>query len=148
MTKLHVHTAFTLRHDDGSTEQFGIGEHSFPAATAAHWYVKHHTREPGAQEGIERVDADGGSAEREAALRVAEEFLRGEKAALDARLADLDKRAAELDALGASLAERERELDARVTAFEEAQRAAGRDKGDAAQQSAGGNQSKQQSGKR
>ncbi|NIF71013.1 hypothetical protein F3J16_12570, partial [Burkholderia sp. Ap-962] len=47
MPKLHVHTPFTLRHDDGTLEQFAVGERDMPSATAAHWYVKHHTRAPG-----------------------------------------------------------------------------------------------------
>ncbi|MGN4219580.1 STY1053 family phage-associated protein, partial [Burkholderia gladioli] len=47
MVKLHVHTPFTLRHDDGTLEQFTEGERDMPSATAAHWYVKHHTRAPG-----------------------------------------------------------------------------------------------------
>ncbi|MBN3822346.1 hypothetical protein G3O00_01780 [Burkholderia sp. Ac-20384] len=147
MPKLHVHTAFTLRHDDGSTEKFAVGEHNFPKPVAAHWYVQHHTREPIEGDAAREDSADSGSAESEAQLKAAAEFLQGEKIALEARAADLDKRAAELDERNATLAERERAFDARVAEFEEAQRAVAQAAADTAQQS-GGNQAKPQGGKR
>lgn len=136
MPKLHVHTAFELRHDDGTTEKFSVGQHDFPTPIAAHWYVKHHTRAAAdvAASVKQDDDVDSGFAAREAELNAAADFLRQEKAALDQRVAEHDQR--------------EKAFEARVAEFEAAQRAAAAAAAESAQQGAAGNQQKHQGGKR
>jgi peptidoglycan hydrolase CwlO-like protein len=152
MPKLHVHTAFTLRHDNGETESFGVGEHNFPAPVAAHWYVKHHTRESGAVEAKSSAAKDNGAskdlAEREAALKDTAELLNGAKAELDARSAHLDQRSADLDARDAELLEREKAHEASVAEFEAAQAAAASAAAAATRQGSAANQQRHQGGKR
>ncbi|RQZ76398.1 hypothetical protein DF052_00115 [Burkholderia glumae] len=142
--KLHVHTPFTLRHDDGTLEQFSEGERDFPVAVAEHWYVKHHTRAPGdaPKPAVEPVDGadlaaaravldaqaaqlsaarDEVSAEagRLAAQRVELEAMERD---LAARADGLDMREAAVDVREQTLATREKEHDARVAALDAAQK--------------------------
>ncbi|MGU2444430.1 STY1053 family phage-associated protein [Burkholderia cenocepacia] len=145
MPKLYVHTAFTLRHDDGTLEAFPAGERDFPESVAAHWYVKHHTREPGdapkpaaapvdgaelaaAREALEAQAAQLSSAREDASKEAAR--LAGLRDELDTFGKDLDARAGELDVREATIVAREQEHVARaqehverVAAFEAAQKA-------------------------
>ncbi|MDN7895873.1 hypothetical protein QZM82_06650 [Burkholderia cepacia] len=152
MPKLYVHTAFTLRHDDGALEHFPAGERDFPEPVAAHWYVKHHTREPGdatptaavaPADGAELAAARAALEAQAAQLASAREDVSKEAARLAelrVELAtfgkDLDARAGELDAREAAIVTREQEHAAaarqhaeRVAAFEAAQKASQSDAG-------------------
>lgn len=142
--KLHVHTPFTLRRDDGTLEQFKVGERDIPEATAAHWYFKHHTRVPGDAPKPAAAPIDGADlaaartaldaqaeqltaardeisteAGRLAAQRVELEAMERD---LAARADGLDMREAAADVREQQLATREQEHGARVTAFEAAQK--------------------------
>ncbi|WP_175974636.1 hypothetical protein [Burkholderia sp. BCC1047] len=137
MPKLYVHTPFTLRHDDGSTEQFTVGERDFSEATAAHWYVAHHTREPGdapkptvapadgaelaaARAALEAQAAQLASAREDASKEAAR--LAALRVELDTFSKGLDERAAALDAHEAAVAAGVQDLAARVAAFEAVQK--------------------------
>lgn len=140
MPKRYVHTPFTLRHDDGKTQQFGVGEQELEQAVAEHWYVKHHTRAPGdapkpaaapvggAELDAARAELDARAEQLEAAradvLAEADRLskLRGE---LDALATKLDIDTAALDTRESAVAKREQEHGARVAEFEAAQKAAG-----------------------
>lgn len=147
MPKLHVHTKFTLRHDDGTTTDYAPGTHEFDEKLADHWYVKLHARDPNAvppalptadeSEALDAIEADllareNGLADLEAKLKA----IAGE---LEARTSELDQRAGALAEREQDLAARESELSARIEAFEAAQRAAA----DQSSEKASGNQSKQ-----
>ncbi|MDR8026984.1 hypothetical protein KPA93_27595 [Burkholderia cenocepacia] len=152
MPKLYVHTPFTLRHDDGTLEHFPAGERDFPKPVAAHWYVKHHTREPGdeapsaavapadgaeiaaARAALEAQAAQLASAREDASKEAAR--LAEMRAELETFGKDLDARAGELDGREAAIVARElehaaraREHDERVAAFEAAQKASQSDSG-------------------
>ncbi|MGN5479516.1 STY1053 family phage-associated protein [Cupriavidus basilensis] len=111
MPKIHVHTPFTLTKEDGTTQSFREGGHDVDSSVADHWYVKLHTGDKpvGAPAAADAADAS---------------------AAINARLADLDRaeqalveEGKRLEALAAELGERE----VAVAAREEA--AAGRESG-------------------
>lgn len=151
MPKLHVHTPFTLRHDDGTLEAFPAGERDFPEAVAVHWYVKHHTREPGDAPKSAAAPVDGAElAAARAALEAQAAQLtsvREDASKEAARLAalrveldgfgkDLDVRAGELDVREAAIVAREQEHAAlarehaeRIAAFEAAQKTSQSDAG-------------------
>ncbi|MGS1072364.1 STY1053 family phage-associated protein [Burkholderia glumae] len=97
--KLHIHTPFTLRHDDGTLEQFSVGERDIPVAVAEHWYVKHHTRAPG-------------DAPKPAAAPVDGADLAAARAALDAQAAQLSAARDEISAEAGRLAAQRVELEA------------------------------------
>jgi hypothetical protein len=132
MPKLHVHTKFQLRHDDGTTTDYASGAHDFDDATADHWYVKLHTTDPAAMTaGAPTPDDSRALGEIEADLVAKEQSLAELEAKLkaiaedlEARTSELDKRAEALDARDEALRARETEFAARVEAFEAAQRAA------------------------
>ncbi|TDV39535.1 hypothetical protein C7405_101654 [Paraburkholderia caballeronis] len=109
MPKLYVHTPFTLRHDDGRLEQFTVGERDIPADTAAHWYVKHHAREPG--DAPPPAAASHGDAAASAAIAAA-------RAELDAEAVRIAQQRAELEAFERDLASRAEGLDTREAAID------------------------------
>jgi hypothetical protein len=148
MPKLHVHTAFTLRHDDGELQHFGVGEHDFPTPVAAHWYVKHHTRGPGAASAKVEDSVDNSAAKHEAAQKAAAEHLDRKKAELDEIEAALERRSISLDEREVAHVSRVQAFEARVAEFEAAQAAASKAATESTHQGAAGNQPKHQGGKR
>ncbi|VVD29165.1 STY1053 family phage-associated protein [Paraburkholderia dioscoreae] len=114
-TTVQVHTPFTLTHDNGSVEHFGVGKHEIEAGLAEHWYVRLHTGDkPGSQ--LESGGAGGGaemSAELRTELDRASAELRAEAEQIDSERATLNGREAALKQLANDLDEREKALDAR-----------------------------------
>lgn len=154
MVKLHVHTPFTLRHDDGTLEHFAVGERDMPSATATHWYVKHHTREPGDVPKPAAAPVDGAElAAARAALEAQAEHLAAarqeasDEAArlaalrteLDERTKALEARADQLDARDMALAVREQAVAEQAAAVEVAQKAASQDGAPSAETASGHN---------
>jgi len=125
MPKLHVHTKFTLRHDDGTSTDYVPGTHDFDDKLADHWYVKLHTKDPETVTAAVPEDSQALDA-LEADLVEKERSLAEVEAKLNALAAELEARAGELDARDKALAARESDLLARAQAFEAAQRGAER----------------------
>jgi hypothetical protein len=152
MAKLHIHTKFTLRHDDGTTTDYAPGEHEFDGALADHWYVKLHARDPNAapsasltrddSKALDAIEAD--LIAKEQSLAELEAKLKAIAIELEARTSDLDKRSDELDERDEALAAREGDLVARIEAFEASQRAAV----EQSSEKASGGQSQQNSSKK
>jgi len=144
MPKLHVHTKFTLRHDDGTTTDYAPGAHEFDENLVSHWYVRLHTKDPTPMAAGEPTPDDSQAlGELEADLVAKEAGLADFETKLKAIAGELEARASELDKCAGALAAREQDLAARIEAFEAAQRAAA----DQSTEKASGIQSKQASKK-
>lgn len=126
MRTIHVHTPFTLQHNDES-RAFAVGSHAVEDDVAEHWYVKAHTGEkPEAATGAEAA-AGQSLAEQRAkldddrqhlnALHEMAKTLRDEQEAkakaLAAREDAARKREADLDDREKAVAEREDTADQR-----------------------------------
>lgn len=133
MPKLHVHTKFTLRHDDGTTTDFALGEHEFDDTLANHWYVKLHARDPNA------VPAAPPSRDDSKALDAIEDDLIAKERSLSEWEVKLKALASEFDKRAEALTAREGDLATRIEAFEAEQRAAA----EQSSEKAAGSQSKQ-----
>ena len=104
MPKLHVHTPFTLRADDGSTADYNVGLRHFSEDDASHWYVKLHAGEPPESPAQDLPEGDASAlAELEAELKAKAERLNERSVELDRRELELDERAAELDKLAQAI---------------------------------------------
>ena len=66
MATIHVTKAFTLTHDDGVKQSFGVGKHEVADHVAAHWYVKAHVETP-APAPKPKADADTSGKDAKAA---------------------------------------------------------------------------------
>lgn len=52
--KVQVVKPFTLTHDDGTQQAYGVGVHDVPDIVAEHWYTKLHLA---VEEEVEKVEA-------------------------------------------------------------------------------------------